>query len=77
MTIRREFHCDGPDCERFHSTLSSQSEHFITLTGSMTIGGAALHFCGWDCLLRHAATKEPETIIPQGPLAEGEPDAPA
>ena len=21
------------------------------------------HFCGWDCVLRHAATKEPEQVV--------------
>lgn len=26
-------------------------------------GPAEWHFCGWDCLLRHAAPHEPETII--------------
>lgn len=60
MSIERVFHCDGPDCERHVRTAASRpTSGLLTITGE----GAALHFCGWDCVLRHAAAKEPETVI--------------
>ena len=38
--------------------------------GSMTQGwlvvdwdGLVLHFCSWDCLLRHGARQEPVTVV--------------
>ncbi len=59
--IKRTFHCDGPDCER-HASEAAHREpggRFITATGD----GPTLHFCGWDCVLRYAGTKEPEQVI--------------
>lgn len=64
MSIERIFHCDGPDCERYFRTTRLRTEHFLVVTEGV---GPALHFCGWDCVLRHAATKEPEQVIPVGP----------
>jgi hypothetical protein len=65
MSIERIFHCDGPDCERGVSEAAHREPggRFLTITGE----GPALHFCGWDCVLRHAATKEPEQVIAAGP----------
>ena len=60
MSIERVFHCDGPECERFVRTLRLRPEMFLTVSEH---GGPNLHFCGWDCVLRHAATKEPEQVI--------------
>ena len=62
MSIERTFYCDGPDCERYFQTRRLRTEHFIVVTEQ----GISLHFCGWDCVLRHAATKEPEQVIPAG-----------
>lgn len=31
----------------------------LTVTGN----GEHLHFCGWDCVLRYAGAKEPETVV--------------
>jgi hypothetical protein len=60
MSIERVFYCDGPDCERHVRTAASRpASGLLTITGE----GRALHFCGWDCVLRHAATKEPEQVI--------------
>jgi hypothetical protein len=60
MSIERTFHCDGPECERHVRTAGRRATTFLTITEP---GGPALHFCGWDCVLRHAATKEPEAVI--------------
>lgn len=63
MSIERIFHCDGPDCERYVRTMRLRTEHFLVVT----MGGTATHFCGWDCVLRHAATKEPEQVTATDP----------
>lgn len=61
MTIERIFCCNGPDCNRHMRTMRTRTEHFFVVSRS---GEPTLHFCGWDCVLRHASTKEPETVIP-------------
>ena len=63
MSIERIFHCDGPDCERFMRTMRRRTDHFLVVSE----GATALHFCGWDCVLRHAAAKEPEQVVAAGP----------
>lgn len=68
MSIERIFHCDGPDCERHIKTHRARAEMFLTVSEH---GGSALHFCGWDCVLRHAAAKEPETVV-AGPVGPGD-----
>jgi hypothetical protein len=62
VSIERIFHCDGPDCERYFQTRRRRTDHFLVVSEGWT----TLHFCGWDCILRHAATKEPEQVIPAG-----------
>lgn len=62
MSIERIFYCDGPDCERHVKTLKDHPPMFLTVTEHAT--ATEQHFCGWDCVLRHAGTKEPETVIP-------------
>ena len=65
MSVERIFRCDGPECERHVQTRQARPPMFLVVT---PVGEAAdLHFCGWDCVLRHAATKEPETVIPGSP----------
>ncbi len=64
MSIERIFHCDGPDCER-HVRTATVRASFLTITERSE---PTLHFCGWDCVLRHAAAKEPETVVPGSPL---------
>lgn len=65
MSIERLFHCDGPDCERYMRTQRARPAMFLTV--SEPGRSRALHFCGWDCVLRHAATKEPEQVVASGP----------
>lgn len=60
------YHCDREGCERHCSEAAMQERPFLTVMGD----GSPLYFCGWDCLLKHAATFEPETVIPMdGPDA--------
>jgi hypothetical protein len=61
MSIERIFHCDGPDCDRHVRTLQTSPPMFLVVNEH---AGPDLHFCGWDCVLRYAATKEPEIVIP-------------
>lgn len=59
MSIERTFHCDGPDCVRYSRTVHLKPPVFLTVAEQ---DADDLHFCGWDCLLRHAAGFEPEAI---------------
>lgn len=62
MSIERTFYCNGPECERHVTTaMSRPSACFIFVTDGHL---ATLHFCGWDCVLKYAATIEPEEVIP-------------
>jgi hypothetical protein len=65
MSIERIFFCDWHDCDSHVRTASPRPVDFITVTEG---AGRSLHFCGWDCVLRHAAEKPPTEVIP---LAEG------
>lgn len=64
MAVERTFHCDGPECERHVRTLKPYPPMFLTVTHHSD--GVEEHFCGWDCVLRHAGTKEPEIVIQGG-----------
>ena len=61
MSIERVFYCDGPECERHVRTASSRPAGFLTVTEE---AGRSLHFCTWDCILRHAAEKPPVEVVP-------------
>jgi hypothetical protein len=59
MSIERVFHCDGPECNRHVRTAAARATTIITVTEG---AGRSLHFCTWDCVLRHAATKPPAEV---------------
>jgi hypothetical protein len=61
MSLERVFYCDGPECERHVRTTGALPPNFLTVSED---ADHAFHFCGWDCLLRHAAAREPEEVIP-------------
>lgn len=61
MSIERVFYCDWRECERHVRTASLRSDSFFTVTEG---SGRSLHFCSWDCILRHAAEKPPAEIVP-------------
>lgn len=64
MTIQRTYHCDGPDCERQWGERAHRELDNPVITNT---GWGSLHFCGWDCVLKYAAAKEPEEIIAPEP----------
>jgi hypothetical protein len=61
MSVERVFHCDERGCERHVRTIGTRPPMFITVAEG---ADHELHFCGWDCLLRHAAEKPPAEVIP-------------
>lgn len=62
MSIERIFYCDWRDCETHVRTASARPQaSFLTVTES---AGRALHFCSWDCVLKHAAEFPPVETIP-------------
>lgn len=65
MSIERTYYCDGPECERHARTGAATRVPvgFLRITGD----GAPEHFCSWDCVLRHAAKKEPAEMLSAGP----------
>jgi hypothetical protein len=70
MAIERTYYCDAPDCEH-HATTAARGRmamSFLRVSGD----GPAQHFCGWECVLKYAASKEPPEIIPWGPPEEAQ-----
>ena len=68
MSIERVFHCDGPECERHVATRQISPPMFLTVTDPTDDARTERHFCGWDCLLREAASREPEQVVPGSPF---------
>ena len=65
MSIERTYYCDWRECERHVRTAALRlPTPFLAVREE----GRSLHFCSWDCILKHAAEKEPQEIIP---LVEG------
>ena len=61
MAIERVFCCDWRDCEGHARTTSLKPpKGFLTVTAE---AGRSLHFCSWDCVLKHAAEKPPVEIV--------------
>lgn len=63
MSIERIFRCDWSECEGHVRTASTRPSSFITVTEG---AGRSLHFCTWDCILKHAAEKPPVERITLG-----------
>ena len=61
MSIERIFYCDWREGETHAQTASTRPVSFLTVTEGT---GRSLHFCSWDCILKHAAEKPPVEIIP-------------
>jgi hypothetical protein len=58
MTIERVFCCDWRECEGHVRTADARpSRGFLTVTEAGA--GRSLHFCTWDCVLKHAAEIPP------------------
>jgi hypothetical protein len=66
MSIERVYHCDGPDCER-HARTATPPPYLPS--GFLEVrGDGEAHFCGYDCLMKYAASHPPDEVIP---LSEG------
>lgn len=69
MSTTTVFRCDGPGCVRHvnggRNGVVPGKSGFLTVYDSCDLGNV-LHFCGWDCCLRHAGTHEPEEVIYPG-----------
>lgn len=62
MSIERVYYCDWRECDHNAQTAGSRPRGFLTVTEN---SGPALHFCSWDCVLKHAAEKPPvEVLLP-------------
>jgi hypothetical protein len=64
--IGKAWYCDGPGCEVHTAPILSRG-HFLVV--SMP-GEPRRHFCGWDCVMKYGATREPDEIIPFHPEAD-------
>lgn len=67
MAVERIIYCEAPDCER-HVRSATPPPYvpggFLEIRKFGLPACGVWHFCGWDCVMRYAATKEPEEVIP-------------
>lgn len=80
MSIERTYHCDGPDCERHGSSVTPPPYipwGFLEVRQSSGQGDQSRHFCGWDCVMKFAATFPAEEVIPLHPPTDPEGEKPA
>lgn len=62
MSIERVFYCDAEGCGKHTRTIRERpGMSFLTVTED---DGRPLHFCSWDCILKHAAEMPPIEVIP-------------
>ena len=61
MSIRRVYSCDWRECNHQVHSAGSRPPLFLTVTEGP---GGSLHFCSWDCVLKHAGEKPPCETIP-------------
>jgi hypothetical protein len=61
MSIRRVYSCDWRECNHQVHSAGSRPPLFLTVTEGP---GSSLHFCSWDCVLKHAGEKPPCEAIP-------------
>jgi hypothetical protein len=64
MSIERIFYCDWRECDGHVQTANAMPPGFLAITEG---ADHSLHFCDWDCLLKHAAEKPPTELIPLAP----------
>lgn len=64
MTIERIFHCDWRECSgQIRTMLPRPATAFITVEAQWPGRQEVLHFCSWDCVLRHAGEIPPVEVI--------------
>lgn len=54
-------HCDGPECNTWVKTDMIADSGFYTIFDGVYPSQAYYvgHFCSWDCIMKHAASKPP------------------
>jgi hypothetical protein len=62
MSIERVFYCDWRDCGNNVRTARSRPDSGLIYVTDHP--GPTLHFCSWDCVLKHAAEKPPVEFFP-------------
>ena len=61
MSVERIFYCDWRECEAHTRTVSTRpGMSFLTVAVD---ADDALHFCSWDCILKHAAEMPPVELV--------------
>lgn len=61
MSIERTFYCDGPDCDAHTRTVDPRPGMGFVIVDEDD--SPTLHFCSWDCVLRHAAEIPPVEVV--------------
>jgi hypothetical protein len=62
MSIERVFYCDWRECEAHTRTINTRpGMSYLTVEED---ADRTLHFCSWDCILKHAAEIPPVEVIP-------------
>ena len=61
MSIERIFYCDWRECDAHTRTASTHPGMSFLTVGEDA--GRTLHFCSWDCVLKHAAKVPPVEVI--------------
>jgi hypothetical protein len=61
MSIERVYYCDWRDCETHARTAAARPP--MTFLSVAESGCRPLHFCSWDCILKHAAEKPPVEVV--------------
>jgi hypothetical protein len=61
MSIERTFYCDCQGCEAHTRTVDTRpGMSFLTVEED---ADHTLHFCSWDCILKHAASMSPTEVL--------------
>jgi hypothetical protein len=61
VSIERTFYCDWRECDRHTRTIDDRpGMAFLTVDED---GCPTLHFCSWDCVLKHAAEIPPVELV--------------
>jgi hypothetical protein len=84
MAIERVYWCDNPSCaDQFpddqdtpaHAKTASPPPHLpagmLEVREGGPNGGSVHHFCGWECVMKFAATLPPPEIIPLSDKPDG------
>lgn len=70
MSVQRTYYCEAPDCEAHASTATPPPYLPVGFLGVRESEPGAMqeerHFCGWECVMRYAATLPPPESIEFG-----------